>query len=180
MTAPQAELTNRAADRDGRTETTGVGAGRWGMRLSVWCGIGITVFVVGCDSNPTPHPQNPDVKNGDATGGQNEPDRDNDFASGDAADVYDGDGGPPWSNAEGDACGEVDGDVGPHLDNGRDDAVEGDGETTGEEACPGSDDQAESSTDDGDGDGADSGGRGSSAGEPASGGPPRPIGARGR
>ncbi len=174
MTAPQAELTSRAPNRDGHKETTGVGAGRCGMRLSVWWGIGITVFIVGCDSNPTPHPQDPDARNEDATGGHHEPDRDNEFGS---VDGYDGgDAGPPWS-AEGDACGAVDGDAGPHLDNGRDDAVEGDGGTTGEEPCPGSDNQSESGSDDGDG--SDSGGRGSNGTEPSYGGPPRPIGSGG-
>jgi hypothetical protein len=148
------------------------------MRLSVGWGIGIMLFIVGCDSNPTPHPQNPDVKNEDAIGGHHEPDRDNEFASGDAGDAYDGDGGPPWTGAEGDACGEVSGDAGPHLDNGRDD-VAVDAQASGEEACPGSDDQSESGDpEDDDDDGSDSGGRGSSN-EPSYGGPPRPIGSGG-
>jgi len=176
---------------DGRTAVVGVADGRWGMRLSVWWGIGIAVFVVGCDSNPTPHPQGPGGRNEDTVGVENVPDRDDDFAAGDAGDAVDaGDEGPPWSHAEGDACGEVAGDAGPHLDDGRDngrEVVEGD---AGDDACPESDDQGESGAGAGvdggagagedEGDGTDSGGRASSANEPSYSGPPRPIGADGR
>lgn len=124
---------------------------------SAWVWVAATVALTlsaGCDSNPTPHPQNPDARVQDVSiagpeGDRNDPELPNDDYTGgaDAADAQ-----PPWANVgcdAADADGEVDGaqpgdvgpldldgfdgEVGPHAD-GRDD---GDDDDDDGEGCGG-------------------------------------------